>query len=262
MLGNLFCIDLRRAICSRAFLLTVLAMIFVELLSAGPILSIPEFGVTEILDNLFAGTDSASLLFMLFPLFPGALTYAKDVQERSVNFWLIRAKVKAYMASKYLAACVSALLALETSFAVLTFILLAMGHGLCNPLAYEVGERLTGYLQMLQDGNVAGYLVLYTLDRGMSAAMMAGCAVFLSAIYPNPYFAACGPTCIYYLVLRAFPSMGSEVLLPTTWMGGGVYHSPDGGVASFFCKMGVTLLVCGVYCALSVWIMGRRWRHG
>lgn len=116
MLGNLFCIDLRRAVCSRAFLLTVLAMVFVELLSAGPILSIPEFGVTEILDNLFAGTDSASLLFMLFPLFPGALTYAKDVQERSVNFWLIRAEVKAYMASKYLAACASALLALETSF--------------------------------------------------------------------------------------------------------------------------------------------------
>ena len=261
MLGNLFCIDLRRAVCSRVFLLTVAVMVFVELLCAGPVLFTLEFAVTDILDNLFAGTGSSEILLMVLPLFPGALLYSRDTQERSVNFWLVRAKAGTYMAAKFLAACISALLALAVSFTVLTFILLAMGHGLGRTIPYGGEGSIYGYLQLLYEENVAGYLILYTLDRGLSAAMMAGCAVFLSAIYPNPYFAACGPVCIFYLVLRAFSGVTQETLSPHTWMSG-TYQLFSSGWMVFLCKAGVALLVCGVYGALSVWIMGRRWRHG
>ena len=261
MLRNLLCIDMKRAVCSKIFLLTTLAMVFVEYLSAGSLPMIRAFGVTEILDNLFAGTASSSLLLMVFPLFPYALAYAGDEQEKSVTYWLARTKPGTYMLSKYLAACLSAILVLAASFAVFSCILLAMGHPLCNPLAYAREQSHIGYLQLLQDGDVAGYLVLYTLDRGMSAAMMAGCAVWLSSVYPNPYFTAMGPICIYYLVLRAFPSIGPSYLLPTTWMSS-VYSAPSGGWASFLCKAGVTFLVCGVYGILSVWFMKRRWRRG
>lgn len=257
---NLMFADMKRAICSPAFLFTALAMTFVEVISAGMILTNLAFGVTEILDNFFAGTGSAYLLIMLFPLFPYALAYARGEQERSSQFWIVRTGPVRYLISKFWAACLSAILVLALSFVLFSLLLLTMGHPLCNPLAYQMEEPMRGYLRFLQEGNVAAYLILYTLDRGMSAAMMAACAVCLSCCYPNPYFAAAAPICVYHLVLKAFPDIAWAPLLPATWIEM-TYASPSGGWVSFLCKLGVTLLVCTVYAVIAVGIIQRRWRH-
>ena len=257
---NLFRTDMKRAVLSRSFLLTIILMLLVQCLSSGdPFLRIDDYSVTEIIDNLFAGTGSVGLLLMLFPLLPYALSYARDEEENAVTFWMIRISAGKYLTSRFMAACISAFLSVVLSFIMLILLLLAMGHSLYNP---ELFYLEMGYAQLLAAGQPIAYFIAYLCDRGLSAAMMSGCAVWISTVYPNQYLSFSGPICIYFLVLCIFPrfDISARHLAVSSWVDG-TYDSPLGGWFSLLCKLGVTLLVCGVYYLFSRMNVKRRWHY-
>lgn len=265
MFGNLLRTDFKRSLMTKKFAILVIGMILVELLSCGRSLLVNQFGVTELMDNLFAGTGSAEIILMLFPLIPFALAYAKDEQEHATLFWVVRAGAGKYMTSHFVIGCISAFLCVAVSLTLLCTVLFAMGHPLCWEEAYSMASNQEGgYTQLLFAGHPVAYLVTYIADRGLSAAMMAGCAMCISAIYPNEFISFTGPVCIYYVALRA-SSVLRVYQMPnymhvTSWIEG-TYDAPGGAIDSLLAKLGVTLLVCGVYGVVSVLLVRRRWQN-
>lgn len=248
--------DMRRAIISWRFLVTVVLMTMVATLSSGTMLTVRECCVAEIIDNLFSGSGNSDLLIMLLPLLPYALTYAREEEERAVAFWVVRTEVPCYMFGKYLTACVSALLCVVASFCVLTLVLMGMGH----PLYRDMPFIEEGYTQLLAAGKPILYLAAYFLDRGFGAAMAAGSAVLISAILPNQFLAFVGPVCLRLVALRviSFPNMPAYLQV-TSWTDG-TYNLSTGGM-TMLCKVGVSLLVCAVFGAFSLFLVKRRWHR-
>lgn len=252
--------DSKRAVLSWKFIITVLLMIMVSLLSSGMTLFLQDYSAIEMIDLVFNGTGSAYLILMLFPLIPFALTYAMDVQDRAVGFWVIRVGAERFLFSKFLISCLSAFLSIFVAFWLLTGILVTMGHPLIQGLSTYEGMNY-GYYQYLEKGNYILYLLPYLMDRGMSGAMMAACAVCISCIYPNIFVTFSAPICIYLLALRLlnFPT-APMYLQVSNWIEGR-YDAPEGVFVTLLCKLGVTILVCTVYGVLTILIGRRRWQH-
>lgn len=262
LLGRLFCIEFRRAIVSKRFIGTVFFMLLLELLSSSTLLTDLESSIIDVIENLFAGTGSAHLLLGMLPLLPFSLSYAEDIEENALNFILVRSNTVLFMLNRFFVACLSAFLCVVISFSILILILFCMGHPL---FLTHINDIRNGYAQFLTDGNGVAYLFFYVLDRGLSATMMAGCAIWVSTILPNAFFAFTAPICIYFLALRIimFPTemmFTYQYLQVQLWFEG-TYDSPNGGLASFLCKLGVTAMICMIYGAFSIVHTVRRWHY-
>lgn len=258
MLMRVFGMELKRAFCSRQFATSIVLMVLMEILSSAMILTNLSFGVDEVLDNLFAGTGSVDVLLLLFPLLPYAVSYAKDMEEHALDFYMVRMDAMSFMVVRFAAAVFSAFACVVVSFAMFSVILLCMGH----PLSVGAASSMTEGYQEFMGSHTALYLTCYTADRGLSAAMIAACAVFMSVLYSHSFFAFVSPACIYLLSVRlVFPmEVRRTWLMPDTWIEG-IYESPSGGFATLMCKVGVAVLVCLVYGGLSVILAKRRWHY-
>lgn len=258
MIIRLFGMECRRAFGNKLFAAAVFLMVLTEMLSSSMIFLNMSFGVDEILDNLFSGTGSDVLLLIMFPLLPYALSYAKDMEEHALDFYMVRLDTVSFMTVRFITALFSAFACVVVSFMIFSVILLSMGHPFSALAASNTTE---GYGEFL-GSNTALYLLCYSADRGLSAAMMAACAVFMSVLYPHSFFAFSSPVCIYLLALRlVFPQEVVRTwLIPSSWVDG-VYSSPSGGFATLLCKVGVAALVCLVYGGLSVFMAKRRWHY-
>lgn len=262
LLRRLFCIEFQRAIFSKRFIGTVFFMVLLELLSSSTLLTDLESSIVEVIENLFSGTGSAHLLLGMLPLLPFSLSYAEDMEENALNFTLVRSNTASFMLNRFFVACLSAFLCVVISFAILILILFCMGHPL---FLIRTNNMRDGYARFLTDGNIAAYLFFYVLDRGLSAVMMAACAIWVSTIWPNAFFAFTAPICIYFLALRIimFPTelmFTYQYLQVQLWFEG-TYDSPNGGVASFLCKLGVTMMIYMIYGGLSIFHTIRRWHY-
>ena len=260
MIIRLFAMECGRALCSRRFVATILLMVAIEALSSSRIFTNMGFGVDEILDNLFAGTGSATMLLMLLPLLPYAMSYARDMEEHALEFYMVRVDTVTFMAVRFAAAVFSAFLCVIVSFGVFAGILLCMGHPLSDSVIGDVGTA-EGYQEFLKS-NTGLYLLCYGTDRGLSAAMAAASAMFMSVLYPHSFFTFTSPVCIYFLSLRLiFPREIVRLwLIPSSWMED-VYASSSGGFATLLCKVGVAAMVCFVYGGLALILAGRRWHY-
>lgn len=248
--------DIKRAVISWRFLVTVILMTMVATLSSGTMLTVTECCVVEIIDNLFSGSGSSDLLIMLLPLLPYALTYVREEEERAVTFWVMRTETSCYLFGKYLAACLSALLCVVASFCALTLVLIGMGH----PLYRDIPFVEEGYSQLLAAGKPILYLAAYFLDRGLGAAMAAGSAVLISAVFPNRFLAFVGPVCLQLVALRVISFPGIPAYMNVMNWTGGTYNLETGGM-TLLCKVGVSLFVCVVFGAFSLLLVKRRWHH-
>ena len=256
--------DFRRAVFSVSFAAAVFFMALLELLSSGLMLKNPGFTVVEILDNLFGGTGASTILIGMLPLLPYALSYAKDMEEHALCFYMAREDTAVFMLCRFFTACFSALLSVMASFFVLAAVLMSLGYPLYTPQYFVDNSSDITYMQFLADEKPLSYMIFYSMDKGLGAAMMAGCAVFLSTLVPNSFFVFCAPICIYFLALRLFTfpiemTAAHPWLNVSSWIESG-YSAPT-AMESFLCKLGVACLVLAVYGSLSVFFAVRRWHY-
>lgn len=257
MMIRLFCMECRRAFGNKLFAAAVFLMVLAEMLSSSWEITDMSTGVDVMLDMLFTGTGSDVVLLMMFPLLPYAISYARDMEEHALEFYMVRMNTVPFMTVRFITAIFSAFACVVVSFIVFSVILLCMGH----PLSQNTASGAEGYMEFM-GSNTTLYLLCYSADRGLSAAMMAACAMFMSVLYPHSFFAFTSPVCIYLLALRlVFPhEVVRTWLIPSSWVDG-VYSSPSGGFATLLCKVGVAALVCLVYGGLSVLLAKRRWHY-
>lgn len=176
--GRLFCIEFQRAIFSKRFAISILLMVVMEMVSSGLMIIQPDIAIVEIVKTLFDATGSAFVILCLIPLLPFSLSYAKDMEENALNFYMVRTNTISFMINRFLVACLSAFLCVVFSFFL--FILILYGIGNLSFLDAN-GYHSSGYIyeQFLCDGNIMAYLLCFVADRGLSAAMMAACAVWI-----------------------------------------------------------------------------------
>lgn len=258
ILHRLFAMELKRAFYNRNFFLTIVLMVLMEIVSSSLIFTNIAFGVDEILDNLFSGTGSATVLLMLFPLLPYAISYAKDMEDGALDYYMVRTDIHTFLSVRFIVAVFSAFACVVISFVIFSTLLYCMGHPITNGVSSGDGE---GYNQFLGSEPFL-YFLCYSVDRGMSAAMMAASAVFLSVLYSNSFFAFTAPVCLYFLSVRlVFPNEVNRLWLhPDSWIEG-VYNSAYGGFATLFYKTGVMVTVCLVYEVFALIIAKRRWHY-
>lgn len=255
--------DLQRAFSSAAFYLSVILMVSVGVLSSGSMLFSREYSVCEIISFLFAGSGSADLLIMVFPLLSFSLTYAKDEQEHSVGFWIVRSGAKRYMHAKFIVSCTMAFFSVVLFFLLLTVILLLKGHPLYNSNLEYLHE---GYDVLLVTGHPVIFLFVYFLHYGLGGALIAGCAVWISSIYPSWFLALTGPICLNYIALRliSFP-YGDEYVKydyfrVENWVQG-ICVLPGGVWPTILSRIAGVLFVCAIFDILSVYNVKRRWHN-
>lgn len=258
MIKRLFVTECGRAFCNKRFIFCIILMILMEMFSSSMILTNKTFGVDEILENLFSGTGSATVLLMMFPLMPYAVSYAKDMEEHALEFYMIRMNTVQFVFVRFMVVIFSAFMCIIISFALYSVLLLCMGHPLS---AAMVNSDIEGY-QKFSVLNTVLHLLGYASDRGLSAVMMAACAMFLSVLYPHSFFVFTSPVCIYYMSVRLiFPKeIEREWLIPSSWIEL-VYSSPSGEFVSLLCKIGVTAMVCFVYGGFTLIMAKRRWHY-
>ena len=258
MLIRMLGMEFKRAFWNRLFVISIVLMVLMELLSSAMVITNTAFGVDEILDNLFAGTGSDTVLLLLFPLLPYATSYAKDMEDHALEFYMVRLDTVPFMLIRFVTAVFSAFACVVVSFAVFALVLLCLGH----PLSVGASTGVVAGYQEFLGSHTALYLLCYSADRGLSAVMMAACAVFMSVLYPHSFFSFTSPACIYLLSVRLiFPTEIERAwLTPDSWIEG-VYESASGGFATLLCKVGVAALVCLVYGGLSAALAKRRWHY-
>jgi len=253
-------VEFRRAVLSKKFAIAVLLTVLMEMLSSAMMLFQSGATVIETLNFMFDGAGSAFLILCLFPLLPFSLSYAEDMEDNALTYYMVRTDTVSFMLNRFLVVCLSAFLCVVCSFIIFIFILHCMGE----PLFWaELDYTNAGYNQFLAEGNTLAFLCCYIADRALSAVMMSACAVWISTVFSNTLFSFTAPVCIYFIALRVirFPSeLENTYLQVSSWVGG-VYESPAGGTATFFCKLGVTAMVCAVYGILAVIQANRRWHY-
>ena len=257
---RLFCMEFRRAVLSKKFAAAVLLTVLMEMLSSAMMLFQSGATVIETLNFMFDGAGSAFLILCLFPLLPFSLSYAEDMEENALTYYMVRTDTVLFMLNRFLVVCLSAFLCVVCSFILFIIVLRCMGE----PLFWaEVDYQNAGYDRFLAAGNTAAFLCCYIADRALSAVMMSACAVWISTVFSNTLFSFTAPVCIYFLALRVIrfsQELEKPYLQVSSWIEG-VYASPAGGVATFLCKLGVTVMVCAVYGTLAVVRAKRRWHY-
>ena len=253
--------DLYRGFCSWSFWLTVALMVSVGVLSSGSMLFSEEYSVCEIAGYLFSGSGSADLLIMVFPLLPYTLAYAREEQENAVGFWVVRSGAGKYMAAKVTASCLMALASVMVFFAILAVILLLKGHLLYNP-KLEVLQDPYDILRLI--GHPVGYLLLYSAHYGLGGALMAGCAVWISSLYPSWFLALTGPVCLNNIALRLINIPYGEAYVKYDFFRVAnwnqmIYEVPGGVLPTFLVRLGSVSFVCAAFCLMSVYNVRRRW---
>lgn len=253
--------DLQRGFFSAAFFLSIIFMVSVGLLSGGSMLFSKEYSVCEIVSFLFAGSGSADLIILVFPLLPFSLTYARDEQERCVGFWIVRSGTKKYIHAKFVVSCMIAFFSVFLFFLLLTMILLLKGHPLYHSDLEYVYE---GYDLLLATGHPVVYLFMYFIHYSLGGALTAACAVWISTISPSWFLALTGPICLNYIALRliSFP-YGEEYVKydffrVENWVQG-ICVLAGGVWPTFLARLGAVLFVCAVFDVLSIYNVKRRW---
>lgn len=258
-------IDIRRFLGSRRFYLVCAGMILIQMLSCFAMVVLKTYTVTEIFDNLMSGTCSAVLLLWMLPLVPFALSYAEDQESNVLKYIEVRSTPWRVLVVRFFSSCLSAFLCVVLSFVAFMLIVRVMGHAWTDPELYQDIEQ-GGYNELLRSGNAAGFLLFFVLDRGFTAAMMGASAFFMSMFTRDTFIAFSAPVCLYFLAECIIDNyMGVENLVKypyldsSNWMES-TYNAPGGPAVALLMKLGVMIMICGIYFLLAAWTYKRKRR--
>lgn len=192
-------IQMKRAVCSFRFVFACLGSAVlmyvtgVQYLTSG----IDAIGVWEIV----RGSGIFIMTLAILPLFPFSLSYAEEHNEKNLSFWVIRAGVKSYIMTKYIAAVLSGML----SYVVGT-LLFILACSLRTSLFYHISSW-NAYVSLLENGQIMLYLVVILIHFSFSAAIFCGLTMCVSVWFSNRFAAVILPMVVYFMIGRMMANM-------------------------------------------------------
>ncbi len=250
--------EFKRLFSSGTIWLSVLLMLAVELLTTIHLLKNRCFAIVNVIEQVMIGTGSNQVLLLIIPVLPFAMTYALDVKDRAVAFWMCREGSRQYARNRVLTACFGAAIAFVLTQICFSLLLLALGHPLTG--ASNSGENY-GYGALLPGHDLA-YLALWMLDRCCSCAMTASGALLLTGLYPSIYLAINGPVAVYLLLLRLTSidalMRWNPIWYPGTWMDSFPYNT-----GTWYETLLLKMIISVIVCLVEGWLFYRlvRRRH-
>ncbi len=246
--------DLKRAVFSWKFLLSTLCMTAVMPLSVANFLSSGENTVFYLIDLFFgSGLDGPALCIL--PLLSYGLSYAGEWNGGMDRLLIVRAGRGRYILSKILACAVSGFLTVFCGMLLLIVML-----GTTHPL-YRSGYCHTyiTYGQMIAEGRVFQGYFLYLIHWGLSGALTAVCALWVSAWRTNGLLAATAPFLLYFTATRICSRITLPGWLdPVYWYA--VYNVGTAG-KTLAIRMAVVFLLCGAMGLAAAYHINRRLRN-
>ena len=254
---SLLAVDLRRAILSKRFLLSVCGVTLILFLTVAGVIAKHRARNVVYLLGMSGSSGSMVLILGLLPLFPFAVTYASEWEERAEGFWIIRAGTRSYAAGKAIAAAISAVLVTACGMALFVVIARLRLPLITRPVS--VGDE---YSVFLNEGHPVWYLIAYIADISLSSALFAEAALWISTYIPNRFVAVAAPLTLYYLIdsmTYALPI--PQYLKPGSYMGRSMLHagSPEAALLIKLCAITFFCLLMGVGATRQI---GRRVRNG
>lgn len=260
---SLLKVDLYRSVSSARFLGAVFLITLMMIFSTQVFITMMLNDALYLVDNVFSGTGNAHLILCMIPLLPYATSYASDEQSRAIPYWISRSGSGNYILSKFTASFLSAFFCVAIAFCLYLGFVMLIGYPFYA--ASDFSDDL-GYGILYNQGHALAYWLCTVADRGMTAGMMACCAMCVSSFFPNKLAVFCSPVCIYFLALRMirFPD---ELLVKypfikvTYW----VENTCQMGSRGWDCllwKCLVTVFICLIYGGLTAWRIRKRWHYG
>lgn len=248
-------IDMKRAIFSWRFLFSVMAMAALIPISVGTFMGDRSCTVFYLLSMLM-GSGMEGVGFFILPVFAFGLSYASEYREGADRLLVARVGCSRYITSKIITCAVSGFATVFMGMVI--FIMLS---GITHPL-YRLGYSHTylQYAELIAEGMVwKGYL-LYMLHLGLSGSITSVCALWLSALKPNVFFAATAPFLLFFTITRITSGKQLPGLLDPTYWYAAVYEMGTVG-STILARIAVVLVLCTVMGMAASYHIKRRLRN-
>lgn len=232
---SLLAINIRQAVFSLRFLVSACGVTLTMFLTGLGLLSTAHDVIY--LCGLSSGSESRMLMVGILPLFPFAITFAIEWEQRATQFWMIRTGIRNYSSSKVFVSALSGFL--TTALGVSIFVLMAL---IRFPLFTHVSTG-DAYSVLLEAGKPVQYLCYYIVHISLSSALFAVAAVWISAYIPNRYAAVAGPLVLYFVAHRFTTTLDIPQYLKVITIVEGGY---DAGTPqkTLLLKLGIVMALC------------------
>ncbi|MBZ4665360.1 hypothetical protein [Mahella sp.] len=187
--------DLNRALLSLNFVLSTLFIMLVMFISCSGFIT-GTSDVVYLLGHALSGSGSTMFILCIAPILPYGMSFASDMEDKVMTFWIIRTGVKKYAASKFVVSVIGGFL--TVGIGIFVFILIM---SLFFPLFISVNTG-DSYASLLRNNKTGLYILLIAVHYSLSAALFAGTAIAVSSFIPNKFTVLSAPIVIYFVLMR------------------------------------------------------------
>ena len=202
---------------------------------------------------VYNSTVTGISFFTLFclPALCFSFSFANEYQHKALPYWIMRTGIARYTVDKLLISNLAGFLVVF--FGMIT---LALVCCLIDPwYTMSVGTDL--YDAMMANGHVIAGTMMFMIDHGLSGAIYAAMGLFASFWIPNPYVAVTTPIALYLTLSRIVAGSFLEVIFNPGMLPYTVHEKPT-ALEALFDKIGLTVVVLLIMCALGIKKMNRR----
>lgn len=248
--------ELKRGLFSRSFIVSCLGVTFLLFVAVGGMLQNESYGsVWYFMGLALQGSGMASTILTILPIFAYGLSYAKEVEENALSFFVIRSGVTKYSLTKVIVAAMTGFFTLFVGIGLFLLLLWIKYPFFVNPSSYEA------YDMLVNQGEALKGALFYLTHQGFVGAFVAVGAVCFSSFVPNAFTTAAAPMIIYFSLLRITSNMQLPMVIDPLYWIAAVYGGID-ATQSLLIKAFVTLLFCLIFGQITIWRIKRRVLNG
>lgn len=122
VLYSLLKADLYRALLSLNFILSIIFIMFVMLISCFGFITNTSDAIS-LLGHALTGSGSALFILCIAPILPYGMSFAADLEDKAVPFWVIRTGKTDYAISKFISSAIAGFLSVGTGIVVFVLVL-------------------------------------------------------------------------------------------------------------------------------------------
>jgi len=153
--------------------------------------------VFSLLSHALTGSGSTIFILFIAPILPYAVSFASDLEDKALTFWVIRTGASKYAISKFLSSVIAGFFSVASSMIVFSLIMLIF-----FPLSDGYIGDQSGYGILLKNNQPWMYILVLTVHYSLSGALFAGMALTISTFVPNKFSTMAAPIVIYFVLMR------------------------------------------------------------
>jgi len=222
--------DLYRALLSLNFVISIIFTMFVMFISCSGYISNTS-NVLELLGKALTGSGSTLFILCIAPILPYAMSFASDLEDKALPFWIIRTGTRKYAISKFSSSVVAGFLSVTSSMVIFSLIM-----SIFFPLFDGKINSGSSYATLLEENQPWIYILVLTAHYSLSGALFAGTALTISTFVPNKFSTMASPIVIYFVLMRLTTQASLPNFLEPSFLVEGIY-SDVSPAAAFLHKL-------------------------